>query len=271
VTPLIVAVAPTGARRDKHDHPNLPMTPGEIAAAARASLAVGAAMIHLHVRDSAGRHTLDVDAYRTAIAAIRAEVGERMVIQMTTEAAGRYAPAEQMAAVRALKPEAVSLAIREIVADAAAEGEAAAFLAWCHRERVATHYILYDGGDRDRLVDLHRRGIVPQSHPFRLYVLGRYAGGVGARPADLIPFVAGDDRGAWMVCAFGGREAAAAALAVALGGHVRVGFENNLHRPDGSLAEGNADLVAPVAAIAAALARPLADADQLRQAMAEWG
>ena len=53
-----------------------------------------------------------------------------MVIQVTTEAVGRYSPAEQMATVRALRPEAVSLALRELVPDAASEPDARAFFSF---------------------------------------------------------------------------------------------------------------------------------------------
>lgn len=63
----------------------------------------------------------------------------------------------------------------------------------------------------------------------------------------------------WFVCAFGGFEARCALIAISLGGHARVGFENNLHRPDGSLAESNAELVKVVAKGAALVGRTLAD------------
>jgi 3-keto-5-aminohexanoate cleavage enzyme len=271
-TPLIVTVAPNGARKTKRDHPRLPIAPAEIAREARAALEAGAAMLHLHVRDDDGRHTLDPDAYRAAIAAVGAEVGERMVVQVTTEAVGRFTPEEQMAAVRALKPEAVSLAVRELIPAADNETVAAAFLQWCRREAVATQHILYDVADLHRFEDLVRRGIVPERHPFRLYVLGRYHPPTTGEPADLVPLVARDDGrdDPWAVCAFGPKEAACATVAAGLGGHVRVGFENNLQLPGGSIADSNADLVAAVADAARLLGRPLADADGLRAAVATW-
>jgi len=270
--PLIVAVAPNGARRTKRDHPRLPITPIEIAREARAAWEAGAAMLHLHVRDDDGRHTLDPDAYRAAIAAVRAEVGDRMVVQVTTEAVGRFTPEEQMAAVRVLKPEAVSLAVRELVPGADDEARAAAFLQWCRREAVATQYILYDVGDLDRFNGLVARGIVPERHPFRLFVLGRYDPPTTGEPVDLVPLLARADRRAdpWAVCAFGPKEAACAAVAAGLGGHVRVGFENNLQLPDGTATDSNADLVAVVVDAARLLGRPLADADGLRAAAATW-
>lgn len=106
--PLILANAPNGATRTRADHPALPITQAEIARTAAEVAEAGAAMIHVHVRDAQGRHLLDADAYRALTAAIRAEVGERLVVQITSEAAGRYEAPEQMAVVRAARPEAVS-------------------------------------------------------------------------------------------------------------------------------------------------------------------
>ncbi|MHA1599614.1 MAG: 3-keto-5-aminohexanoate cleavage protein, partial [Alphaproteobacteria bacterium] len=94
--PLILTVAPNGARRGHADHPALPITPDEIGRCAAACADAGAAMIHLHVRDRDGGHSLDADAYRAAIDAVRREAGERIIVQVTSEAVGIYEPAEQM-------------------------------------------------------------------------------------------------------------------------------------------------------------------------------
>ncbi|MEE8274745.1 MAG: 3-keto-5-aminohexanoate cleavage protein, partial [Alphaproteobacteria bacterium] len=152
--PLILSVAPTGAHKTKADHPALPMTADEIAATAAASRDAGASMIHLHLRDREGRHLLDADAYRLAITAVRRDAGDDMIIQVTSEAAKRYDADEQMAMVRALRPEAVSLAIREIVPDGAREPEAAAFLAWLSGERILPQYIVYSAKEVTRYHDL---------------------------------------------------------------------------------------------------------------------
>lgn len=265
----MIAVAPNGARKTAADHPALPITPAELARTAAACREAGASMIHLHVRDRDGRHTLDVSAYRDAIAAVREAVGETMVIQATSESVGLYRPEQQMAMVRDLRPEAVSLAIREILPDAAAEPEAAAFLDWLHKEGILPQYILYADADLQRFEDLVARGIVPGDRHLLLFVLGRYSKDQQSMPADLLPFLAANEQGrAWTICAFGRSEAACALGAATLGGHVRVGFENNLLLPDGSLAPDNAALVAGIAAGAALIGRPLAGADQARSLMA---
>ncbi len=161
--PLIIAVAPTGGRRTKDDHPALPLDAREIADAAGACADAGAILLHLHVRDSDGRHSLDADAYGDAIAAVREAVGERMIVQVTSESMGRSSPAQQMAMVCAVRPDAVSLAVREIVPDTAAEAEAADFFSWLIETEILPQYILYSPSDVRRFAELCHRGVIPRS------------------------------------------------------------------------------------------------------------
>jgi uncharacterized protein (DUF849 family) len=265
--PILVAVAPNGARRTPSDHAALPMTAADLARTAAACAEAGAAMIHLHVRNAAGEHVLDADLYRQAIAAIRAAVGERMVIQVTTESAGRYFREKQMALVRDVRPEAVSLALREMCPAEDTVPDFAAFLAWLATERIAVQHILYDPADVSRLAALVERGVIPDIQPVQsLCVLGRY-GARDAKPADLLPFLAaGAERfGRFMVCAFGPAEAGCVVAGALLGGDVRVGFENNLWLPDGELAPDNAALVAAVVDSLGRLGLAPAQADDARK------
>ena len=264
---IAIAVAPNGGRRTKADHPSIPLSPAELARTAAECLAAGAAMIHVHVRRPDGGHLLDADAYRCAIDAIRTEVGDRLVIQITTEALGIYTPAEQLAVLRSVRPEAASLALREVVPDSAAEPAFAEALAWMARENVSPQIILYDPSEAARLAAMIRRGVVPWPDIPVLYVLGRYTATQTSRPAEILEFLApGAPRFSnWSVCAFGRYEAACVTVAALLGGHVRVGFENNLLLPDGTPASSNADLVTGIATALRGLGYDLYDADELRQ------
>jgi len=264
--PLALAVAPNGARKTKADHPALPISPADLAYEAAVCREAGAAMIHLHVRDADDRHTLDADAYKAAIAAIKGAVGDAMVIQVTSEAVGMYQPTEQMQMVRLVRPEAVSLAVREIIADDAAEPAAANFLTWMYAERIQAQYILYSAEDVQRFQDLRRRGVIPGDAPFVLYVLGRYTKGQISEPSDLLEFLAVDGSRdvPWSMCAFGPKESACGLAAAALGGHARLGFENNTALADGSQAANNAALIAQLVEGVRVLGRPLADADTVR-------
>ena len=265
VTPLIVTVAPNGARRTRRDHPTIPLTAADIGVEAARCREAGAAMIHLHVRDADGGHVLDADAYGDAITAVRREAGADMLIQITTEAVGIYAPGAQMAVVGEVAPEAFSLALREILPNEALEVPVARFLAGEAAREALIQYILYDLADLARFEALVARGIVPTKNASVLYVLGRYTPGQVSAPTDLLPFLAAAEHDLpWAVCAFGRREAACAVAAAALDGHARVGFENNTALPDGTTAASNAPLVAAVVDAARAFGREIASPDAAR-------
>lgn len=259
--PLIITSAPNGAYKLAADHPEVPLTAKQMAATAKACLAAGASMLHLHIRDAQGRHSLDIEGYRTAQQAVREAVGDALVIQVTSEAAKVYEAPAQIAMVRALRPEAVSVGLREVDQPAIGEAGLAEFFAWLARERVMTQVILYDVADLRRWQDLRARGIVPEAPWFLLFVLGRYTAGQTSSPTDLLPFVHAHSTGEpWAVCAFGKTEHACVTAAASLGGHVRVGFENNLYLKNGEVAPNNAALVSQAAQAALSLGRPIATA-----------
>ena len=245
------------------------MTAQEIADCAESVLDAGASIIHVHVRDDRGGHTLDVGCYRAAIAAIRERVGERLIIQVTTEASGIYEAEQQMAMVRELRPEAVSVALREICPDEDSELPAAGFYAWLSDEKIVVQHILYSSQDVARFEALRARGAIPGEKPFVLFVLGRYADGQAGDASALAEFVAktADDT-IWTVCCFGRSEHEAMKKAAAGGGHARVGFENNLEMADGSLAPDNASLVAAAVHAGRSHGRPPATAAEVRSLFA---
>ena len=267
--PFIVMSAPNGARRGKDDHQALPITPDELATCAEQVADAGASILHLHVRDEQGGHSLDPDRYRAATTAVRDRVGDRLIIQVTTEAVGVYSAEQQMATVRELKPEAVSLALKELCPDDESEPVAADFFAWLSTENVMPQYILFSPEEVIRFTNLRQRGVIPDDWPFVLLVLGRYSDSLTGDPESLGRYVEGLQQDvAWMVCCFGQTENVAVAEAARLHGHARVGFENNLTLPDGSIAQDNAALVNLAARTGTDSGRRVADADDVRQMLA---
>jgi uncharacterized protein (DUF849 family) len=271
--PLIVIAAPNGARLDKQGHPAVPLTSAEIAAAAVDLAECGVSVLHLHVRDDRGEHVLDAERYREAQAAIRDRVGDRLVVQVTTEAVGRYDRRQQMALVRELQPEAVSLALRELCPDRGAEAEAGAFFRELVERRIWPQYILYSADEVVRFERLRQQGFFGVERPFTLFVLGRYSDALEGDPAELDAFLAAFEPGVfpWAICCFGPAEAEAVRRAASLGGHVRIGFENNRLLPDGTVARDNAELVASELALLrlpGASQRPVASADWVRKQLA---
>ncbi len=244
---LLISVAPNGARKSKKEFPNLPITPQELAFEAQACYQAGARLFHLHVRDDKGGHSLDPDRYREAIKEVKNTVPSDMIIQATTEAVGKYTSAEQMAVVRDLKPEAVSMGIRELVPDDAGKAAAKPFFEWVFQQPMHVQFICYSPKDLEWLDHLCQEGVVPfQSRYFILFVLGDKTGRAGT-PAELYPFLEAKNKLRiafdWAVCAFGEKELDCMLEAVKNGGHVRIGFENNHLMADGTRAPNNAALI----------------------------
>ena len=106
--PVMITVAPNGARKLKKHHPALPISPVELGATAASSFDAGASMLHLHVRDKNQKHSLDPDLYCLATQEIKRQAGSELIVQITTESVGKYRPEEQIECVKRTKPEAVS-------------------------------------------------------------------------------------------------------------------------------------------------------------------
>ncbi|HKL04997.1 MAG TPA: 3-keto-5-aminohexanoate cleavage protein [Roseovarius sp.] len=238
-------VAPNGARRTKSDHPALPITLSDIIETAKSCATAGADGLHLHLRDAEGRHLLDAERYREALGELRAQV-PGLSLQVTTEAAGRYAAPHQRQVALAAGADMVSVALREMVQDTP-DATAAAFYSDCADRGIAVQHILYDAADFDLLIRLLPDARLHDPALQLIFVLGRYSVDQDSDPSDLEPFL---DRMAevgltpdWAVCAFGRGETACLVKAHQRGGKLRVGFENSVWHADGSLAHDNADRV----------------------------
>lgn len=254
-------VAPNGARRTRADHPELPVTIAQTVDTALACMAAGAGALHLHVRGGDGGHSLDPGFYKEAVSAVADATGGRLFVQITTEAVGRYKPDEQVATVRAVMPDAVSVAVRELCPVRPGEPFAAEFYHWAHQAGIGIQHICYSADDVYQLSGMIARNSVPGSRHAMIFALGRYAENQQSDPSNLDPFLralkdcdlmAATD---WMVCAFGVSETACLTDALARGGHVRVGFENSLWHADGSLAKSNEERVSVISRVSELLAR----------------
>lgn len=236
-----ITIAPNGARLQKSDHAAVPLSTKELAATARACQVAGANAIHLHVRDANGGHSLDTNLYRAAISAIN-DVAPGLQIQVTTEAAGQYTVAAQLAMLKDLKPAAASIAVREIgrspelVADVYATAQ---------KQNTKVQHILYGANCIDVLLGWIATGRVPQDMRDVILVLGQYAPARFGRPEELTHMVERLQKSQLRVtvCAFGPDEQACLLAAARLGCELRVGFENNLIAPDGTPWSDNAAAV----------------------------
>lgn len=251
-----IMVAPNGARKNKADHPALPLTIAETVDTARACFDAGAGAIHAHMRDREGRHVLDAGLYRELIAELAATVPD-MAVQITTEAVGLYTPQAQRQVVRDVMPKSVSVALREMLPDETEKKAARTFYHWASQAGIAVQHILYEAGEVAELFAAVGSGVIPAKNLQLLFVLGRYASDQQSDVSDLDPFLkalayqeSAADSLQWGLCAFGRKETDCLVEALRKGGHARIGFENNIYNRDGLIAADNAERVRELKKIA---------------------
>ena len=267
---LIVNAALTGMVPTKADNPNVPVTPDEIAADAERAMAAGAAIVHLHARDDQGAPTWKPDVYRRVVAAVRERCPDVVVCVSTS---GRtFTEFEQRAAVLKLdgdeQPELASLTLGSLNFPKQAsvnDPDMIRRLAERMRERgVLPELEVFDLGMVDYLVYLLERDVLRP--PVYVNVLLGSLGTLAATPANLVTVVNALPVGSvWSGAGIGRFQFGVNGLAIAMGGHVRVGLEDALWL-DGAKTRPatNKLLVERVATIGTALERRCATPDEAR-------
>ncbi len=241
--PVIVMAAPNGARKTHKDHPAIPVSVAETVAEAKACFEAGATVLHAHVRGENEEHVIDAGLYAELIGELNQQVPE-MLVQITTEAVGIYAPQQQVDCVKTVVPDMASVALREMTSNYQDTEFARDFYHWCADANVHVQHILYSVDDLQRFRQYRTDNIIPESQNCVLFVLGRYAIDFQSSPEDLKPFLQQDLEDLdWFTCAFGSQEQACVLSGIQHGGHARIGFENNLHLPNGELAGSTHELV----------------------------
>ena len=265
-SPLIITAAICGAEVTRETAPSLPITAEELAAEALACEKAGAAIIHLHVRDTDGNPTQDIEVFRAAISAMR-EAGVRAVIQPSTGGAVGMSAEERMQPLL-LDPEAASLDCGSLnFGDSYFLNDLPMmrrFAEEMRRRRVFPELECFEGGHITNALKLQEEGLLPQHLHFNL-VLG-VPGALPASPENLL-FLAGllPPGASWTVTGIGRHQLPLCFIALASGGHVRVGLEDNIYLSRGRLSDGNAPFVERTARLAAELGRPLASSDEVRK------
>lgn len=261
---LIITVALTGAEVSRQQQPALPVTPAEIGIAAAECVAAGAAIVHLHARRADGTPTQDAAVYRAIIEAVRARCDA--IVQISTGGAVGMSTAERIAPV-ALRPEMATLSMGslnfgdEVFLNLPPDIEA--FARAIEAAGAKPELEIFDAGMMATARRWLARGLLPSPAHFD-FALG-VPGGMPATPEALMYLVSQLPAGAsWTVAGMGPAQLSLGTMAVAMGGHVRVGFEDNIYWRKGELAQSNAQLVARMAAIGRLAERPPATPDEAR-------
>lgn len=263
----IITVAPTGAWPSKKDNPNIPLTPAEIADDVYDCWNAGAAVAHLHMRDNQGAGTMDREKFKETVSRIRDRCD--ILLNLTTSGALDATDETRMAHFIELKPELASF-------DAGS-------MNWMHKtlfinrpdflealgrtmmeNGVKPEIEIFDAGMIYNAEYYLKKGVLQAPAHFQ-FVLGA-AGGIGGSVENLV-FLKGllPKGSTWS--AFGvGRESVPIMLAtIAMGGHVRVGMEDNVYYSRGRLADSNAQFVERAARLIADSTRGVASPDEARR------
>jgi 3-keto-5-aminohexanoate cleavage enzyme len=261
--PLIITVAPVGAELTPGQTPHLATTPQALGEVARTCREAGASIIHVHCRNDDGTNTHDVGRFKQAYDAIRAQ--SDLIVQFSTGGAIGMTPDER-GAVLQLRPEMATLTCGTVnFGDDVFENSfpiMRGLLAKMHEFGVRPELEIFDKGHLSNAKRLAKEGLLkfPQHVDFVLGVPGGLDASV-QNLADLVDFL--PPGCTWSVAGIGRMQLPMAMAALAMGGHVRVGLEDNIYYSKGRLAT-NAELVARVVRLANELGRPVATPDEAR-------
>ncbi len=265
--PLVVTAALTGGVHGKEASPHLPETPDEIAEAAAACEAAGAAVVHLHARTENGERSFERERFQELTSAVRERTD--LIVQHSTGGTGapdalRHEPLRTDPA-----PDMASLDMGPLNRYQHLTSENTRALVESLGEEMRDRGIkpeleVFNGGHLNEVHELLDRRPELLSEP--VYTTLIFGGGTTAipTPSNLLSLVEHLPEGAkFNTLGFGRHQLPFTALAIVLGGHVRVGLEDNRYFRRGELAT-NAQLVERVVTLAETLERPVATPEETR-------
>jgi uncharacterized protein (DUF849 family) len=282
---VIITVAVTGSQPTRQMNPNLPVTPQEIADSALECLNEGASVAHIHVRDpKTGVRSMAYELYEEVVERLRAK--SSMIINLTTGPGGQLSvgpdnkPRPEASIIESaetrvshvlrLKPEMCSLDVgssnvggivflnAQPVIDRMAE--------LIKSSGVKPEVELFDVGQVSIAERLMKLGLLDESAHFQLCM--GVNGGIPATPKNATLMAEALPKGVtWSIFGVARTQFPMVAMGTMLGGHVRVGMEDNLYMSRGVLAKSNAELVQRAVQIVRSLGREVASLEEARAAL----
>lgn len=244
----VISVAVTGSWPTHEDNPNVPFTPEEIAEDVYECWKAGAAIAHIHVRNDDGSPSTDFEKYKETIERIRAHKDCDICINITSSGSVDFSDEERIYPLQQLKPELASYD--------------AGTLNWQHRtvfmnppsfleklgyalleSNIKPEIEIFDGGMVHNAIHYIKTGVLKAPCHFQI-VLGA-AGGLPCTIENLV-FLKNmlPEGSTWAACGIGRGHLPIMLATIAMGGHLRVGMEDNVYYKRGVLAESNAQFVA---------------------------
>ncbi|MCK9549429.1 3-keto-5-aminohexanoate cleavage protein [Aquamicrobium sp.] len=298
---VIITCAVTGAIHTPSMSPHLPVSASEVSDAALGAIEAGAAVVHLHARDASdGRPDQSVDAFRPILGVIKQ--ASDAVLNITTGGAPTMTVAERIQPARHYQPELASLNMGTMnfglfpmldryeaqlkhqwerdylgnknIVFRNTFGDVEEIMVTLGANGTRFEFECYDTSHLYNLKYFFDRGLV--KGPLFIQTVFGLMGGIGAHPDDVLHMKRTADRlfgdnYRWSVLGAGRNQLPIAAIAAAMGGHVRVGLEDNLWAGKGRLAESNAQQVRAARQIIEGLGLEIATPEEAREILALKG
>ncbi|QQY79204.1 3-keto-5-aminohexanoate cleavage enzyme [Keratinibaculum paraultunense] len=262
---LIITAAICGAEVTKENNPNVPYTVEEIGREAEAAYKAGASIIHLHVREDDGTPTQDKERFRVCMEEIKKRCPDVIIQPSTGGAVGmsdeeRLQPVELLPEMATLDCGTLNFGGDEIFVNT--ENTIKNFAKVMNEKNVKPEIEVFDKGMIDYAIRYAKEGYILEPMHFD-FVLGVQMAATGRDLAFMVDSIPAGST--WTVAGVGRYEMPMAAMGIAMGGHVRVGFEDNVYLSKGVLAKSNGELVEKVVRIAKELGREIATPDEARE------
>ena len=266
---LIITAAICGAEVTKEHNANVPYTVREIGIEAEKAFLAGASIIHLHVRDDDGTPTQDIKRFKACVDEIKGRCPDVIVQPSTGGAIGMSNEERLQPIFMEPQPEMATLDCGtmnfggdEIFVNT--ENTIIHFATEMNSRGIKPELECFDKGMIDMALRLNKKGYIKEPMHFN-FVLG-VIGGIAATPRDLLFMVNSVPKNStFTVCAIGRHEFPMVTLSIVLGGHARVGFEDNIYLSKGVLAKSNKELVEKVVRISKELGRDIASPYEARK------
>lgn len=262
---LIITAAISGAEVTKEHNPNIPYTVEETGREAESAYKAGASIIHLHVREDDGTPTQDKARFKACMDEILRRCPDVIIQPSTGGAVGmsdeeRLQPTELGPEMATLDYGTLNFGGDEIFVNT--ENTIKNFGRIMIERGIKPEIEVFDKGMIDYAIAYEKQGFLEKPMHFD-FVLGVQ---MAATARDLAFMVDSIPAGStWTVAGVGRHEMPMAMMGIAMGGHVRVGFEDNIYLERGVLAENNGQLVEKVVEMAKILGREIATPDEARE------
>jgi uncharacterized protein (DUF849 family) len=276
--PVVITCSISGALANREQCPAIPYTPEEYGAEARRIVDEGGVMIHIHARRPDGTPSYEVEDFRAITEAIKAEVGDDVIVNYSTGALG-VSIEKRIEYLRELRPEVAALNMgsmnyakysrkrKDFVFKTVFTNpfdEIIEFLTAMRDLGIKPEHECFDLGHVGSVYPLMDMGVLEA--PLHVDCVMGVVGGVRPTARNLAAMAAEVPDGShWGVIGISREQWMLVAAALTLGGSIRVGLEDNFYLPNGEMARSNGDLIAKARQMTEDAGRRPATVDEARK------